>query len=120
MIDADPASTSYGQLITTVATDQKTMQVHHTEYTMSDSGFLFANDHVAGRTFIWDLRDPLHPKVVTSFTDMAGYSHPHSFLRLSNGHVLASFQHVHHSGMDMAAAARESPAVSSRSTIKAA
>ena len=101
VIDADPASTSYGQLITTVATDQKTMQVHHTEYTMSESGFLFANDHVAGRTFIWDLRDPLHPKVVTSFTDMAGYSHPHSFLRLPNGHVLASFQHVQHSGMDM-------------------
>src|SRR5271165_1776149 len=101
VIDAEPASTSYGQLITTVATDQKTMQVHHTEYTMSESGFLFANDHVAGRTFIWELRDPLHPKVVTSFTDMAGYTHPHSFLRLPNGHVLASFQHVHHSGMDM-------------------
>jgi hypothetical protein len=96
VIDADPASPSYGHLITTVATDQPTMYAHHTEYTMPSSGMLFANDHDAGRTFIFDVRDPLHPKVATSFTDMAGYMHPHSFLRLPNGHVLATFQHAHH------------------------
>ncbi|HEY2527244.1 MAG TPA: hypothetical protein VGJ20_04720 [Xanthobacteraceae bacterium] len=39
-----------------------------------------------------DLRDPLHPRVHASFGDLAGYGHPHSFLRLPNGHVLASFQ----------------------------
>ena len=96
VIDADPASPSYGHLVTTVATDQQTMYVHHTEYTMPASGMLFANDHDAGRTFIFDVRDPLHPTVETSFTDMAGYMHPHSFVRLPNGHVLATFQHAHH------------------------
>jgi hypothetical protein len=96
VIDADPASAAYGHLVTTVATDQQTMYVHHTEYTMPASGMLFANDHDAGRTFIFDVRDPLHPTVETSFTDMAGYMHPHSFLRLPNGHVLATFQHTHH------------------------
>ncbi len=99
VIDADPASASYGRLVTTVVTDQQTMRVHHTEYTMPASGMLFANDHDAGRTFIFDVRDPLHPKIVTSFTDMAGYMHPHSYLRLPNGHVLATFQHEHHAGM---------------------
>lgn len=96
VIDADPASPSYGHLMTTLVTDQPTMRVHHTEYSMPASGMLFANDHDAGRTFIFDLRDPLHPKLVTSFTDMAGYMHPHSYLRLPNGHVLATFQHAHH------------------------
>jgi hypothetical protein len=96
VIDADPSSVSYGHLVTTLATDQQTLRVHHTEYTMPASGMLFANDHDAGRTFIFDLRDPLHPKIVTSFTDMAGYMHPHSYLRLPNGHVLATFQHAHH------------------------
>jgi hypothetical protein len=96
VIDADPASPSYGHLMTTIVTDQRTMRVHHTEYTMPASGMLFANDHDAGRTFVFDLRDPLHPKLVTSFTDMAGYMHPHSYLRLPNGHVLATFQHPHH------------------------
>ena len=96
VIDADPSSASYGHLVTTLATDQQTMRVHHTEYTMPASGMLFANDHDAGRTFIFDVRDPLHPKTVTSFTDMAGYMHPHSYLRLPNGNVLATFQHAHH------------------------
>jgi hypothetical protein len=96
VIDADPSSASYGRLVTTLATDQPTMRVHHTEYTMPASGMLFANDHDAGRTFIFDVRDPLRPKIETSFTDLAGYMHPHSYLRLPNGHVLATFQHAHH------------------------
>ncbi len=86
----------YGRLMTTVGTDQQTMNAHHTEYVMPASGMLFANDHDAGRTFVFDLRDPVHPKIATSFTDMGGYMHPHSYLRLPNGNVLASFQHAHH------------------------
>ena len=100
VIDADPLSPSYARLVTTVATDQPTIRVHHTEYTMPASGMLFANDHFAGRTFIIDVRDALHPRVVTSFTDLAGYSHPHSYQRLPNGHVLATFQHLHHSASE--------------------
>lgn len=82
VIDADPASPSYGRLMTSVETDQPTREVHHTEYVMPASGMLFGNDHDAGRTFIFDVRDALHPKIAASFTDMAGYMHPHSFLRL--------------------------------------
>ena len=104
VIDADPGSPSYGHLLTTAVTDQQTGQVHHTEYTMPEGGLLFANDHVAGRTFVFDVRDPLHPRVTTSFADMAGYSHPHSFLRLPNGHVLASFQHTQQPAMGPPAA----------------
>ncbi|MGP0072752.1 MAG: hypothetical protein ACLPWF_12570 [Bryobacteraceae bacterium] len=96
VIDADPASKSYGTLVTTLATDQQSVRIHHTEYVMPVSGMLFANDHDAGRTFIFDVRDPLHPKTVTSFTDMGGYMHPHSYVRLPNGNVLVTFQHVHH------------------------
>jgi hypothetical protein len=98
VIDADPSSASYGHLLTTLATDQQTVRVHHTEYTMPASGMLFANDHDAGRTFIFDVRNPLQPKIVTSFSDMAGYMHPHSYVRIPNGHVLVTFQHEHHGG----------------------
>jgi hypothetical protein len=96
VIDADPASSGYGHLLTTLVTDQQTVRIHHTEYTMPASSMLFANDHDVGRTFIFDVRDPLHPAIAASFSDMAGYMHPHSFLRLPNGHVLATFQHQHH------------------------
>ena len=96
VIDADPASASYGRLVTTLGTDQPTVRIHHTEYVMPESGMLFANDHDAGRTFIFDVRDPLHPAIAASFGDLAGYSHPHSYVRIPNGHVLVTFQHGHH------------------------
>src|SRR5689334_7256709 len=56
VVDADPASPTYGKLITSVATDQKTVLPHHTEYEMPPSGMLFANDHDANRTMILDVR----------------------------------------------------------------
>lgn len=96
VIDADPSSAGYGKLVASVGTDQKTVRIHHTEYVMPASGMLFANDHDVGRTFIFDVNDPLHPKVAASFTDMAGYMHPHSFVRMPNGNVIATFQHAHH------------------------
>jgi len=99
-IDADPSSESYGRLVTSLTTDQRTVRVHHTEYSMPAGGMLFANDHDAGRTFIFDVRHALHPKIVTSFTDMAGYMHPHSYMRLPDGNVLATFQHVHHASSE--------------------
>jgi hypothetical protein len=96
VIDGDPKSPDYGHLIATGASGIKTQQTHHTEYWVPEGGFLFANDHAAGRTVIMDLRDPLHPRLHASFDDLGGYSHPHSFLRLPNGHVLASFQFEGH------------------------
>ena len=92
VIDGGSASPGYGRLLISVATDQISVRSHHTEYEMPASGMLFANDHDANRSFIFDLRDPVHSRVETSFTDLAGFAMPHRFLRLPNGHVLASFQ----------------------------
>jgi len=106
VIDADPASPAYGKIVTSAASGIQSRQVHHTEYWMPEGGLLFANDHRAGKTVVMDLRDPLHPHVHATFGDLNGFSHPHSFLRLPNGHVLASFQvegHMSHGsgqGMD--------------------
>ncbi len=103
VIDADPASPNYGKLVTSAATDQKSNNAHHTEYEMPPSGMLFANDHQANRTIIFDLNDPLKPRPAASFESLGGFSMPHSFLRLPNGNVLASFQYPdHHGHMDMA------------------
>jgi 56kDa selenium binding protein (SBP56) len=105
VIDADPASPTYGKLVAGVGTDIKSVRIHHTEYEMPASGMLFANDHDANKSVIFDLRDPLTPKVAMHFQSMGGYSMPHSFLRLPNGNVLASFQftdngsHADHAAM---------------------
>lgn len=92
VINADPQSPDYGKLVTTLATKQRTMQNHHTEYVMPKGGMLFASDYSAGRTFLFDLRDPVHPKLAKTFLAVDGYTNPHSYVRIPNGDVLATFQ----------------------------
>lgn len=98
VIDADPASPGYGRLAAAVGTDINSVRVHHTEYEMPASGMLFANDHDPNKSVIFDLRDPLKPKVASTFESLGGFAMPHSFLRLPNGNVLASFQFPDRSG----------------------
>jgi hypothetical protein len=105
VVDADPASPTYGRLVTSAATDQPSVKAHHTEYEMPASGMLFANDHDANRTIILDLRNPRQPRQAGAFGSLAGFSMPHSFARLPNGNVLATFQYPDHGG-HMAAGAR--------------
>lgn len=69
---------------------------------MPGDGQLFANGFESGQSFVFDLTDSTHPKIVRQFGDVEGYSHPHSFLRLPNGNVLATFQMRHgHDSSDM-------------------
>jgi hypothetical protein len=35
----------------------------------------------------------VRPQILTAFDDRAGFSHPHTFIRLANGNVLATFQY---------------------------
>jgi hypothetical protein len=91
-IDANPASRSYGRVVASVPTGSLGMP-HHTEQELGPNGHLLANDFPAGRTWLFDLHDPLKPRIITSFGDVAGFSHPHTFSRLANGHVLTTFQY---------------------------
>jgi hypothetical protein len=59
---------------------------------MPAGGVLWANGFATGRTFQLDLRDPERPRLAGSFGDAGPFHHPHSYVRLSNGHVLVTFQ----------------------------
>jgi hypothetical protein len=59
---------------------------------MPVGGVLLANGFAKGRTFLFDLRDPRSPRLAGSFGDIGPFSHPHSFVRLANQHVLSTFQ----------------------------
>ncbi len=93
VIDANSASPTYGAIVASIPTGVPGSHPHHTEMIMPDNGHLLANGFHAGRTWLFDLTQPKQPKILASFGDMAGYSHPHSFLRLPNGHVLVTFQY---------------------------
>ncbi|HKS72875.1 MAG TPA: hypothetical protein VJQ82_06725, partial [Terriglobales bacterium] len=95
VLDADPQSPHYGQAVASVAVPGPTGTPHHTELEMPQDGFLLANAFESGRTNLFDLRDPLHPALVTSFGDLDVYMHPHTYVRLANNDVLATFQYQH-------------------------
>jgi hypothetical protein len=62
---------------------------------MPADGQLFASGFGSGRTYIFDLTDPARPRIAGQFGELEGYSHPHSYLRLPGGNVLATFQMRH-------------------------
>lgn len=93
VIDADPKSANYGHAVSSVAVPGPTGTPHHTEQEMPEGGFLLANAFESGRSMLFDVRDPKQPSLVASFGDLDGYMHPHTYVRLANGHVLATFQY---------------------------
>jgi hypothetical protein len=98
VLDVTEDSARYGRLVTTVAVPGLGNRPHHSEHEMPADGQLFVNGFATGLSWIFDLEDALHPRIAHQFGDLAGYSHPHSFLRLPNGNVLATFQMRHERG----------------------
>ena len=95
VLDVTPQNPTYGRIVGSVAAGAVATIPHHTEYSMPESGFLFANGFRSGKSFIFDVRNPLRMKLVRAFDAIDGYMHPHSFVRLPNGHVLVTFSMKH-------------------------
>lgn len=83
---------NFGKLVAYVPTKIRGEMAHHTNVVMPANFRLFANDFMADQSQIFDLTAVRHPLLAESFTDAAGYTHPHSFATLSNGNVLATYQ----------------------------
>lgn len=98
VLDVTEDSVRYGRLVATLPVPGRGNGPHHTEHEMPADGQLFANGYTTGRSFIFDLTEPERPRLAGEFGDVEGYSHPHSFLRLPTGNVLATFQMRHEGG----------------------
>ena len=98
VLDVTEDSARYGRLVTTLPVPGLRNGPHHTEHEMPADGQLFANGFGTGQSFIFDLTDPARPRLAGQFGDVEGFSHPHSFLRLPGGHVLATYQMRHQAG----------------------
>jgi hypothetical protein len=85
----------YGALITTRAVPGRGHRTHHTDHALAADRQLFANDFGSGESYVFDLTQPTAPRVVRQFEDVGPLMHPHSFWRLPNGNVLATFQMQH-------------------------
>jgi len=92
VVDIVRAGDRYGTIVATSPVGEKALWPHHTEHELGASKMLFANGFSSNRNFLFDLQNPLQPKVVERFDGVAGLSFLHSFARLPNGHLLATFQ----------------------------
>lgn len=109
VIDVNPRSKTYAEIVKTLAVGVNGTIPHHTEHEMPKGGVLFANGFGAGKTFRLDLSRPLAPKLLGSFDEAGEYMHPHSFVRYPNGNVLTTFQMRGHHNMEPGALAELDP-----------
>jgi hypothetical protein len=82
----------YGTIVATAPVGEKGLWPHHTEHELGAGKMLFANGFSGNRNLLFDLHDPRHPRVVARFDGVGDLSFLHSWARLPNGHVLATFQ----------------------------
>lgn len=101
VMDVTEDSARYGRLVTTLPVPGRFNVPHHTEHELPADRQLFANGFATGQSFIFDLSTPDQPRIAGQFGDMQGYAHPHSYLRMPDGNVLATFQ-MQHDGKRMA------------------
>ena len=93
VIDVDPNSASYGDVVATATLGEVGGMPHHAEQRIpADGRPVFANAFAAGRTWTFDVGDPLRPRAVAEVDTVPGYHQPHSFVRLPDGDVLATMQ----------------------------
>ena len=95
VLDVRPDTGRYGAVVASVPVASAGNNPHHSEHELAADRQLFVNGFGSGKSFVFDLRDEARPRLVTEFSEQAGYGHPHSFLRLPNGNVLATFQMRH-------------------------
>lgn len=92
VFDVRSNSPGFGKLLAMLPVGTKGQMAHHTNYEMPADRRLFAGDYMSGEVYVFDLREPTHPKLVGSFANADPYTHPHSFDRLTNGNTLTTYQ----------------------------
>lgn len=93
VLDVDPESATYGEVMATAPLGEVGGMPHHAEQRLPPDGRpVFANAFAAGRTWTFDVNDPLRPRAVVEVDSVPGYHQPHSFVRLPDGDVLATMQ----------------------------
>lgn len=92
VFDVSPNASSFGKLVAMLPVGDA-MTAHHTSYALPPDKVLYANDWLANLTYVFDLHDASRPRLLRKFGSEGDYGYPHSFVHLSNGDTLATFQY---------------------------
>ncbi len=93
VVDLRRDSPSFAQVIGAAPIGATGTMPHHTEDPLPLGEPFFANGFKAGRTYLFDTGNPAAPRLVGEADSVPGLRQPHSFARLANGHVVATFQY---------------------------
>lgn len=90
VVDADPESKSYGELIATAPTGSAQNEAHHFGYTVNTDR-IFGGGLFSNKLFIYDVeQNPRQPKLIrTVDLDKTGYSGPHTLYAVPGGVMIA-------------------------------
>ncbi|MBS0556364.1 MAG: hypothetical protein JSR27_03000 [Proteobacteria bacterium] len=91
VFDVAPGPT-FGKLVAMLPVGDAA-QAHHTNYVEPPDDQLYANDWLGNETYVFDLHDPMHPRLARKFGSIGAFGYPHSFVHLANGDTLATFQY---------------------------
>jgi hypothetical protein len=94
VFDVGPNASPFGKLVAMLPVGGGAKAAHHTNYALPPNDVLFANDWMADRSYMFDLHDPSSPRLISQVGDAGSYMYPHSFVYLSSGNTLATFQYA--------------------------
>jgi hypothetical protein len=92
VIDANPASKTYGAVVAALTVDSSGLMPHHTEYQLPAQSPFFANDYTGDKTFLIDFSNPPKPRLAGRVPAVPGGRRVHTLIRLPSGHLLATYQ----------------------------
>ncbi|MBA3341921.1 MAG: hypothetical protein H0T48_08795 [Gemmatimonadaceae bacterium] len=92
VVDVNPASPDYGDVVATVPVGMSGSLPHHLEYELPPAGrTLYANGHHHEAVFLFDLERDGRPRLAGKADAAPPFRYPHDFARLPNGNVLVGY-----------------------------
>ena len=92
VVDVDPKSPTYGDVLSTTPVGMGGSLPHHLEYQVpADGELLFGNGHHHEAVFLFDLSREGQPTLAGRADSAPPYRFPHDFARLPNGNVLIGY-----------------------------
>lgn len=92
VMDVDTTSATYGQVVGQVDVGASGTMPHHIQRRVSTDGRLIANGWMAGKSWVFDVSNPLAPAIhadLATAGDSIGWAH--DFAPMPNGHALVAF-----------------------------
>jgi hypothetical protein len=92
VIDANPTAATYGVVIKTVPVGSAGNEPHAMERTFASDGLVFAGGMLTDRTFVFDVRNPIAPRLmrIDEPDKTRRFGAPRAILRLPNGNRIAT------------------------------